>query len=134
MPLRPTSSRDGALEERLVYPVTTGTTTTRSGYDGAIADFYDESAERLAVHLDAGRTVVVLCEGDPLFYGSYMYLHDRLVDPLSDAEVVPGVTSLSAAAAAAADPLVRHEDVLTFCRERCRNRNSPAGSPTPTAR
>src|SRR5580765_5405436 len=57
-------------------------------------------------------TVVVLCEGDPMFYGSYMYLHDRLSGRFPT-EVVPGVTSVSAAAAAAGTPLVRHEDVLT---------------------
>ncbi|MFZ2530540.1 MAG: precorrin-2 C(20)-methyltransferase [Rhodococcus sp. (in: high G+C Gram-positive bacteria)] len=101
-----------AVEEPLVYPVTTGTTDHPGGYDGAIADFYDECADRLAAHLEAGRTVVVLCEGDPLFYGSYMYLHDRLADRFA-AEVVPGVTSFSAAAAAAAEPLVRRTDVLT---------------------
>jgi precorrin-2 C20-methyltransferase/precorrin-3B C17-methyltransferase len=102
----------GVLEEPLVYPVTTGTIEHPEGYHGAIADFYDECATRLAAHLAAGRTVVVLCEGDPLFYGSYMYLHDRLA-PRFPAEVVPGVTSVSAAAAAASLPLVRHEDVLT---------------------
>ena len=104
---------DGVIEELLVYPVTTGVTEHPGGYDGAIADFYDESAARLAVHLDAGRTVVVLCEGDPLFYGSYMYLHDRLA-PHYPTEVVPGVTSVSAAAAAAAEPMVRRTDVLTI--------------------
>ncbi|TKV58374.1 precorrin-2 C(20)-methyltransferase [Nakamurella flava] len=103
----------GVIEEALVYPVTTGRTDHAGGYDGAITAFYDESAERLAVHLAAGRTVVVLCEGDPLFYGSYMYLHDRLA-PRFPAEVVPGVTSVSAASAAAAQPLARHEDVLTI--------------------
>jgi len=103
----------GVVEEPLVYPVTTGETLHVNGYRGAIDEFYDRSAERLAVHLAAGRTVVVLCEGDPLFYGSYMYLHDRLRDRFP-AEVVPGVTSVSAAAAAAGTPLVRHEDVLTI--------------------
>lgn len=103
----------GVIEESLVYPVTTGETLHVNGYRGAIDEFYDHSAERLAVHLTAGRTVVVLCEGDPLFYGSYMYLHDRLRDRFP-AEVVPGVTSVSAAAAAAGTPLVRHEDVLTI--------------------
>jgi len=103
---------DGAFEEPLVYPVTTGTTDHPGGYDGAIADFYDDCAGRLAAHLEAGRTVVVLCEGDPLFYGSYMYLHDRLSDRFA-AEVIPGVTSFSAAASAAAEPLVRRTDVLT---------------------
>lgn len=103
----------GVIEEPLVYPVTTGRTDHAGGYDGAITAFYDESAARLAGHLQAGRSVVVLCEGDPLFYGSYMYLHDRLA-PRFPAEVVPGVTSVSAASAAAAQPLARHEDVLTI--------------------
>jgi precorrin-2 C20-methyltransferase/precorrin-3B C17-methyltransferase len=102
----------GVIEEALIYPVTTGSTPHANGYRGAIEDFYDESADRLARHLTAGRTVVVLCEGDPMFYGSYMYLHDRL-GARFPTEVVPGVTSVSAAAAAAGIPLVRHEDVLT---------------------
>lgn len=102
----------GAVEESLVYPVTTGQTKHPGGYRGAVDDFYDASAERLAVHLAAGRTVVVLCEGDPMFYGSFMYLHDRLADRYPT-EVVPGVTSVSAATAAAATPLVRQQDVLT---------------------
>ncbi|AZI59019.1 precorrin-2 C(20)-methyltransferase [Nakamurella antarctica] len=101
------------IEEPLIYPVTVGGTNHPGGYYGAMGEFYDESAARLAVHLRVGRTVVVLCEGDPLFYGSYMYLHDRLAGEFVT-EVVPGVTSVSAASAAAALPLVRHEDVLTI--------------------
>lgn len=102
----------GVLEESLVYPVTTGQTRHPNGYRGAVDDFYDASADRLAVHLAVGRTVVVLCEGDPMFYGSFMYLHDRLALRFPT-EVVPGVTSVSAATAAAAMPLVRQQDVLT---------------------
>jgi precorrin-2 C20-methyltransferase / precorrin-3B C17-methyltransferase len=103
---------EDASEELLIYPVTTGDANHPLGYYGVIADFYDESAERLAKHLDAGRTVVALAEGDPLFYSSYMYLHDRLAGQFR-CEVVPGVTSMTAAAAAAGIPLARHEDVLT---------------------
>jgi precorrin-2 C20-methyltransferase/precorrin-3B C17-methyltransferase len=102
----------GVVEEALVYPVTTGPTAHPGGYRGAVDDFYDASADRLAVHLAAGRTVVVLCEGDPMFYGSFMYLHDRLAERYPT-EVVPGVTSVAAATAAAAMPLVRQQDVLT---------------------
>jgi precorrin-2 C20-methyltransferase / precorrin-3B C17-methyltransferase len=101
-----------AIEELLIYPVTTGPTDHPLGYYGAVDDFYDESAERLSKHLDAGRDVVVLAEGDPLFYSSYMYLHDRL-SPRFPSEIVPGVNSLTAAAAALRKPLARHEDVLT---------------------
>lgn len=103
----------GAIEIPLVYPVTIGQTNHPDGYEGALRDFYDQSAAELALHLDAGRDVVVLCEGDPFFYGSYMYLHERLA-PHYPTEVVPGVTSFSAAAASAGTPLAKRDDVLTI--------------------
>src|SRR5699024_6498275 len=77
-----------------------------------IADFYETSAQRLAAHLAAGRDVVLLAEGDPLFYGSFMYMHDRLSERFPT-ESVPGVPAFAAATAAAATPLVRQTDVLT---------------------
>jgi precorrin-2 C20-methyltransferase/precorrin-3B C17-methyltransferase len=102
-----------AVEEELRYPVTTGPTAHPGGYAGAMADFYAESAARLAVHLEAGRDVVLLAEGDPLFYGSFMYMHDLLA-PRFATEIVPGVPAFAAATAAAATPLVRQTDVLTI--------------------
>ncbi|MFI8694092.1 precorrin-2 C(20)-methyltransferase [Dietzia maris] len=102
----------GAIEERLEYPVTTGVTDHPGGYAGAITDFYERSAQRLAAHLAAGRDVVLLSEGDPLFYGSFMYMHDKLA-PRFDTEIVPGIPAFAAATAAAATPLVRQTDVLT---------------------
>ncbi|NYV78781.1 SAM-dependent methyltransferase, partial [Streptomyces sp. UH6] len=101
-----------AAEEVLTYPVTTGATDHPGGYAGALADFYEESAARLAAHLDAGRDVVLLSEGDPLFYGSFMYMHDRLSERY-ETQIVPGVPAFAAAAAATAAPLVRQTDVLT---------------------
>ncbi|MEU1517649.1 precorrin-2 C(20)-methyltransferase [Streptomyces sp. NPDC005811] len=101
------------VEEPLVYPVTTETTDHPGGYRGAIDDFYAEASARLAAHLDAGRTVAVLAEGDPLFYGSYMHMHKRLADRY-DTEVIPGVTSVSAAAARLGTPLAEGEEVLTI--------------------
>jgi precorrin-2/cobalt-factor-2 C20-methyltransferase len=47
-------------------------------YDGPIAAFYEEAAERLAAEMQAGRTLAVLCDGDPFFYGSFMHLWRRL--------------------------------------------------------
>ncbi|MDT7797878.1 MAG: precorrin-2 C20-methyltransferase / precorrin-3B C17-methyltransferase [Actinomycetota bacterium] len=105
--------REGQVEEKLVYPVTTETTDHPGGYEGAIADFYELSAKRLAEHLDAGRDVVVLCEGDPFFYGSYMYMHERLSGRFP-AVVVPGVTSVSAASSVLGRPLVQRDEVLTI--------------------
>jgi precorrin-2 C20-methyltransferase / precorrin-3B C17-methyltransferase len=102
----------GQIEEALVYPVTTETTDHPGGYQGAIDEFYAAAAERLAAHLDAGRDVVVLAEGDPLFYGSYMHMHKRLAHRYPT-EVVPGVTSISAASAALGQPLVERDEVLT---------------------
>ena len=103
---------ENVIEELMRYPVTTGASEHPGGYYGAMADFYDASAARLAAHLDAGRDVVVLAEGDPLFYSSYGYLHDRLADRYRCA-IVPGITSLSATSAAVSEALGRHEDVLT---------------------
>lgn len=100
------------IEEHLAYPVTVGPTDHAGGYYGEIEAFYDGSAARLSAHLAADRTVVVLAEGDPLFYSSYMYLHDRLADRFA-CEIVPGVTSVSGSSAAVGVPLARHEDVLT---------------------
>ncbi len=74
---------------------------------------YDEGAAAIATHLDAGRDVVVLCEGDPFFYGSFMYLFSRLANSY-DTEVVPGVTSVTTCAAVAGRPLTARNDVLTI--------------------
>jgi precorrin-2 C20-methyltransferase/precorrin-3B C17-methyltransferase len=104
--------RPGQIEEPLIYPVTTGETDHPGGYQGAIDEFYAESAARLAAHLDAGRDVVVLAEGDPFFYGSYMHMHKRLADRY-ETEVVPGVTSVSAASAVLGRPLMERDEVLT---------------------
>ncbi|MBF6074127.1 precorrin-2 C(20)-methyltransferase [Nocardia beijingensis] len=104
--------RPGQLEEHLVYPVTTETTDHPGGYQGAIDEFYEEAAERLAEHLTAGRSVALLAAGDPLFYSSYMHMHRRLADRF-EAEIIPGITSVSAASAALGTPLVEGEQVLT---------------------
>lgn len=102
----------GVLEEVLQYPVTTGVVDHPGGYDGAMSDFYDDCERRVGAHLAEGRDVVLLAEGDPLFYGSAMYLHDRLSTRF-DTAVVPGVPAFVAATATAGVPLVRHTDVLT---------------------
>ncbi|MCW3019063.1 MAG: precorrin-2 C(20)-methyltransferase [Solirubrobacterales bacterium] len=99
------------IELPLAFPVTTEVTDHPGGYEAALGEFYDEAAAALAVHLDAGRDVAVLCEGDPFFYGSYMYLHERLAGRY-ETSVIPGVTGFSAAAASAGTPLVKRDDVF----------------------
>jgi precorrin-2 C20-methyltransferase/precorrin-3B C17-methyltransferase len=105
--------REDHVEERLMYPLTVETTDHPGGYRGALNDFYEEASARLAAHLDAGRTVAVLAEGDPLFYGSYQHMHKRLAHQY-DTEVIPGVTSVSASAARLGKPLCEAEEILTI--------------------
>ena len=76
-------------------------------------DVYDRYASEIARHLDAGRDVAVLCEGDPFLFGSFMYLFERLSGKYR-VEVVPGVSSLGAVAAAAGRPLVSRNQVLSI--------------------
>jgi len=75
------------------------------------ASVYDNAAKSIVAHLEAGRDVAVLCEGDPLFYGSFVYLHDRLADRFPTT-IVPGVSSLTACAASANRALVRRDQTL----------------------
>jgi len=96
---------------RLEYPITTEAVEP-GDYERRIAEFYDRSAAAIAAHLDRGADVAVVCEGDPFFYGSYMYIHQRLADRYPTT-VIPGVTSVSAATAAAGVPLVSMNESLT---------------------
>lgn len=73
---------------------------------------YDEAAREIGLQLISGRDVAVLCEGDPFFFGSFMYLHHRLASAFP-AVVVPGVSSVMAAAAASGRPLTARNDVFT---------------------
>ncbi|MEM1049834.1 MAG: precorrin-2 C(20)-methyltransferase [Pseudomonadota bacterium] len=93
----------GTPEVRISVPMTVARFPAREVYDKAAAD--------IAGHLEAGRDVVVLCEGDPFFYGSFMYLYERLADRYPT-EIVPGVSSLMTCAARFGRPLAARNDVL----------------------
>jgi len=95
----------------LVYPVTTEFLPPPLSYDAIISGFYDEAAATVATHLDQGRDVAVICEGDPFFYGSFMYLHDRLAARYPT-EVVPGVCSIVACSSALGAPLTYRNQSL----------------------
>jgi precorrin-2/cobalt-factor-2 C20-methyltransferase len=99
-------------ELALHYPVTTEVPKCSDGYRSAIRDFYDEAAEKIAAHLQAGRMVAVICEGDPLFYGSYMHLHARLAQKYPT-EIIAGVTGMSGCWSAAGVPIAQGDDVFT---------------------
>lgn len=100
------------VELRLEYPITTEVPPAGESYDSVLADFYDTAAKQLAEVLDAGRDVAVLCEGDPFFYGSFMYLHNRLSTQYA-VDVVPGVPAMLAGAAQLGIPLVCRNEVLS---------------------
>lgn len=104
--------RPGILELPLDYPVTTEIHRHDTAYETAISGFYEQSADAVAAHLDAGRTVAVLSEGDPLFFGSYMHLHVRLSHRYPT-EVIPGVTAMSGCWSAVGAPIAQGDDVLT---------------------
>jgi precorrin-2/cobalt-factor-2 C20-methyltransferase len=73
---------------------------------------YDAAALEIGAHLRAGKTVAVLCEGDPFFYGSFMYLFGRLAEAGFPVQTVPGVSSMMACAAQLGAPLAAKNDVL----------------------
>lgn len=101
-----------AEEMRFEYPFTTEVAVEDPRYRAEIVAFYDDCAAQLAERLEAGRDAVLLCEGDPFFYGSSMYLYDRL-KPVFPSEVVPGVSAMSGCWTRAGTPIAHGDDVLT---------------------
>ncbi|VDC21208.1 precorrin-2 C(20)-methyltransferase [Pseudogemmobacter humi] len=99
-----------AEEWPMEYPVTTEIPFQDPAYNAALAPFYEEWAARLAA-ATAGGNVVVLCEGDPFLYGSFMHLHSRL--PEGMAEVVPGIPGMVGCWNATGRPITWGDDVLT---------------------
>ena len=75
-------------------------------------EIYDQAAKSISSYLDQGQEVVVLCEGDPFFYGSFMYLFERLADKYPT-EVIPGVSSMTACAAQLGAPLAGRNEILS---------------------
>ena len=103
--------KSGVVELPLHYPITTELDRRSAAYRNAIDAFYDEAASTVARHLDIGHNVVVISEGDPLFYGSYMHLHVRLASQYPT-EIVPGVTAMSGCWSAAGVPIAQGDDVF----------------------
>lgn len=100
-------ARDHLNPAAIRLPIAIAMTLERAPAQAA----YDAGAAEILAHLRAGRDVAYLCAGDPLFYGSAMYLVVR-VAAHAPVTVVPGVTSLTAAAAAIARPLAARNEVL----------------------
>lgn len=105
----------GAASEELplFYPVTTEVDFCDPAYVDALRCFYESSAAAIAAHLRAGRDVALACEGDPLFYGSFMHLYIRLKQEF-DVAIIPGITGMSGCWASAATPMTWGDDVLAI--------------------
>ncbi len=103
---------EGVVEHAMEYPVTTEIPLQDPAYNQTLSAFYVDCAARLRALSDAGHDVVVLCEGDPFFYGSFMHLYTRLVET-HPVQVVPAITGMSGAWTATGQPITWGDDVLT---------------------
>lgn len=104
--------RADAVEIAMEYPVTTEIPVSDPRYNACLSAFYAQCTARLADLARGGDDVVVLCEGDPFFYGSFMHLHTRLSGHVPVA-VVPGITGMAGAWNATGAPITWGDDVLT---------------------
>ncbi|NVK16453.1 MAG: precorrin-2 C(20)-methyltransferase [Rhodobacteraceae bacterium] len=102
---------DGVTEHAMEYPVTTEIHFSDPEYNRVLAAFYDQWADTLA-EIAQDEDVVVLCEGDPFLYGSYMHLYTRL-QGRAEQEIVPGITGMSGCWTASGQPITWGDDVLT---------------------
>lgn len=103
---------DCAVEIPMEYPVTTEIPFSDPEYKRLLSRFYNDSAARLRTLVQNGEDVMVLCEGDPFFYGSFMHLYTRLSGDVP-VEIVPAITGMSAAWTATGAPITWGDDVLT---------------------
>ncbi|MBQ4824679.1 precorrin-2 C(20)-methyltransferase [Leisingera sp. HS039] len=102
---------DGVTEHAMEYPVTTEIHFSDPEYNRVLSEFYDQWADTLA-EIAKGEDVVVLCEGDPFLYGSYMHLYTRLQGRAAQ-EIIPGITGMSGCWTASGQPITWGDDVLT---------------------
>ena len=101
----------GVQEHAMEYPVTTEIHFSEPEYNRILSQFYDDWADRLE-QITQSDDVVVLCEGDPFLYGSFMHLHSRL-QGRDEVEIIPGITGMSGCWTATDQPITWGDDVLT---------------------
>lgn len=101
-----------AVEFPMEYPVTTEIPVSDPRYNALLSAFYTQCTDHLRALAAGGADVVVLCEGDPFFYGSFMHIYTRLKDAVP-VDVVPAITGMSGAWTATGQPITWGDDVLT---------------------
>lgn len=106
--------REDAIEYAMEYPVTTEIPLSDPGYNASLAPFYDDWAARLLKlsQDEPDEDIVVLCEGDPFFYGSFMHLYTRLRDKM-EIDVIPAITGMSGCWTETGEPITWGDDVMT---------------------
>lgn len=104
--------RPDVIEFPMEYPVTTEIALGDPAYNEQLSGFYAECAAHLLALAKGGEDVVVLSEGDPFFYGSFMHIYTRVRDHVP-VQVVPAVTGMSAAWSATGEPITWGDDILT---------------------
>ena len=105
--------RADVVEWPMDYPVTTEIPLSDPRYNQLLASFYQDWADRLSELAFQQGEVIVLCEGDPFFYGSFMHLYERLRDK-HKVDVVPGITGMSAAWTASGQPISWGDDKIAI--------------------
>ena len=104
--------RDDVIEFAMEYPVTTEIPLSDPRYNEILAAFYEDCVTHIHEILVAGEDVIILCEGDPFFYGSFMHIYTRLQNK-AQIEVVPAITGMSGAWTATGSPITWGDDILT---------------------
>lgn len=100
------------VEHVMEFPVTTEISFSSKEYKTLLSDFYDECCRRIKLITNDKKNVIVLCEGDPFFYGSFMHLYERLKDT-EEIEIISGILGMTAAWNATKIPITWGDDVLT---------------------
>ena len=100
------------VEHVMEFPVTTEISFSSKEYKTLLSDFYDECCQRIKLITSDKNNAIVLCEGDPFFYGSFMHLYERLKET-EEIQVIPGISGMIAAWNATKIPITWGDDVLT---------------------
>ena len=100
------------IELAMEYPITTEISLSDQRYSEVLSEFYKKYSNKIISLSQPGKDLVILCEGDPFFYGSFMHIYSRVKDKCP-VEVVPAITGMSAAWTATDIPITWGDDILT---------------------
>ena len=100
------------IELAMEYPITTEIPLSDRRYSEVLSEFYKKYSNKIISLSQTGIDLVILCEGDPFFYGSFMHIYSRVKDKCP-VEVVPAITGMSAAWTATDTPITWGDDILT---------------------